>query len=730
MADYTERIAGELKLPVNGVKAVASLLADGCTVPFIARYRKEKTGSLNEVQITAIRDGLARVQELEARRETILSSLTERGVLTEELKKSIESASTMTALEDAYLPYRPKRRTRALIAKEAGLQPLADALLLQEGKDPAVLASGFINPEKGITDAEAALSGARDIIAESVSENPAVRQEMRVVFVIYGTCSSKANARKKDEPDAATYADYFDWQEKLRSIPSHRLLAVLRGEKEGYLSLSARPDEKIALDRIMKRFIKGSGEDSKQVEKAIIDGYKRLLAPAMETEARAALKQRADTEAIAIFARNLRELLMASPFGARAVLAIDPGFRTGCKVVCLDSKGDLQYHTVIFIQQSEAELKKAEQTIRSLVSKYHPDAIAVGNGTASRETEDFLRRLNLEIPIIVVSESGASVYSASDLARHEFPDQDVTVRGAVSIGRRLMDPLAELVKIDPKSIGVGQYQHDVDQKQLKNALDDTVMSCVNAVGVDLNTASPKLLSYVSGLTPALAENIVKYRENEGPFKSRQEVLKVPRLGPKAYEQSAGFLRIRNAANPLDGSAVHPENYNIVDAIAKDLNCTVRDLISSKELRDKIDLKRYVTENVGLPTLQDILAELEKPGRDPRSGFEVFSFDPNIHEIGDLKPGMKLPGIVSNVTAFGAFVNIGVHQDGLVHISQMGCYIKDISKVLHPGMPVEVVVANVDLKRHRIALRMEMKKKNLKGKTESHPNDNSKESIIQ
>lgn len=710
MADYTERIAKDLKLSLSGVNAVAALLADGCTVPFIARYRKEKTGSLNEVQITAIRDGLSRVQELETRREAILSSLTERGILTDELKTSIESASTMTALEDAYLPYRPKRRTRALIAKEAGLQPLADALFLQEGKDPAALAANFINPEKGIVDAESALSGARDIIAESISENPVVRQDMRVVFVLFGICTSKVIAKKKDEPGAATYADYFDWQEKLRFVPSHRLLAVLRGEKEGYLSLSIRPDEALALDRILKRFVKGSGEDSQQVKKAVIDGYKRLLAPSMETEARTALKQRADTEAIAIFARNLRELLMASPFGARPVLAIDPGFRTGCKIVCLDSKGDLLYHTVIFIQQSDAELKKAEQTIRTLILKYHPDAIAVGNGTASRETEDFLRGLNLEIPVIVVSESGASVYSASELARREFPDQDVTVRGAVSIGRRLMDPLAELVKIDPKSIGVGQYQHDVDQKQLKNALDDTVVSCVNAVGVDLNTASSKLLSYVSGLTPSLADNIVKYRENNGPFKSRQEVLKVPRLGPKAFEQSAGFLRIHNAANPLDGSAVHPENYNIVDMIAKDLNCTVNDLVLSKDLRDKIDINRYVTENVGLPTLKDILNELEKPGRDPRSGFEIFSFDPHVHEINDLKPGMKLPGIVSNVTAFGAFVNIGVHQDGLVHISQMGCYIKDISKVLHPGMPVEVIVTDVDIKRHRIALRMEMDKK--------------------
>ena len=710
MADYTGRIAQELKLPVSGVGAVAELLAEGCTVPFIARYRKEKTGSLDEVAITAIRDGLARIEELEKRREAILGSLTERGILTEDLKKTIDAAATVTALEDAYLPFRPKRRTRALVAREAGLQPLADALLEQKGRDPRELAASYVNEEKGIADADAALAGARDIIAETVSENPSVRQDMRVIFVRFGVCTSSVVEKKKEEPEAATYADYFDWKEPLLRVPSHRLLAVMRGEKEGYLSFSIRPEEKLALEKLYARYVTGSGEDSQQVEAAVTNGYRRLLAPSMETEARNTLKKRADADAIAIFARNLRELLMASPFGARPLVAIDPGVRTGCKVVCLDAKGDLLHHTVIFIQRSDAQYVQAGATIRALVARFKPDAVAVGNGTASRETEEFLRSLDLDIPIIVVSESGASVYSASELARKEFPDQDVTVRGAVSIGRRLMDPLAELVKIDPKSIGVGQYQHDVDQKQLKNALDDTVVSCVNAVGVDLNTASAKLLSYVSGLTPSLADNVVKFRESEGPFKRRQDVLKVPRLGPKAYQQAAGFLRIRDAENPLDASAVHPENYGIVDAIAADQNCTVADLIAAKDLRGKIDLNRYVTDEVGLPTLEDILAELEKPGRDPRSALEIFSFDPNVRELTDLKPGMKLPGIVSNVTAFGAFVNIGVHQDGLVHVSQMGRYVKDISSVLHPGMAVEVYVLDVDVKRRRISLRMELGKR--------------------
>ena len=705
MADYTGRIAQELKLPESGVSAVAELLAEGCTVPFIARYRKEKTGSLDEVAITAIRDGLARVEELEKRREAILGSLTERGILTDELKKTIDAASTMTALEDAYLPYRPKRRTRALVAREAGLEPLAKVLMEQAGRDPLELAAPFVNPEKKIETADAALAGARDIIAEDVSEDAAARRDMRVLFVRFGMCVSSVNEKKKAEPEAATYSDYFDWQEPLLRIPSHRLLAVMRGEKEGYLSLSIRPDEKLALDALRKRYVKGEGADSKQVEAALTDGYRRLLAPSIETEARATLKKRADTEAIAIFARNLRELLMASPFGARPVLAIDPGIRAGCKVVCLDAKGDLLYHDVIFIQRSDAQYAEAARLIRALVAKYRPEAVAVGNGTASRETEEFLRGLNLDIPIIVVSESGASVYSASDLARKEFPDQDVTVRGAVSIGRRLMDPLAELVKIDPKSIGVGQYQHDVDQKQLRGALDDTVVSCVNAVGVDLNTASSKLLSYVSGLTPSLADNVVKYREAEGAFKRRQDVLKVPRLGPKAYQQAAGFLRIHGAENPLDASAVHPENYGVVDKIAADLNCQVSDLISAKDLRKKIDLNRYVTDDVGLPTLEDILSELEKPGRDPRDSLPPpILRGADVMEIKDLKPGMVLTGTVRNVIDFGAFVDIGVHRDGLVHISQIcSRYIRHPSEVLSVGDVVRVVVLDADEKKGRINL---------------------------
>ncbi len=707
MTDYTERVARELKLPAAGVGAVAQLLSEGCTVPFIARYRKEKTGSLDEVAIAAIRDGLARVEELEKRRAAILSSLAERGALTEEIRRAIDAAPTMTALEDAYLPYRPKRRTRAMAAREAGLEPLAKALMEQTGRAVLELAEPFVDPGKNVPDARAALAGARDIIAEEISEDAAIRHETRVLFVRRGVCSSSVVEKKKDLPGAATYADYFSWSEPMLRIPSHRLLAVLRGEKEGFLSLSVRPDERLALETLCSRLVRGQGEDSLQVKAAVADGYRRLLAPSIETEARATLKKRADGDAIAVFARNLRELLMASPFGARPVLAVDPGIRTGCKVVCLDAKGDLLCHDVIFIQKSAALREQAAAVVRGLIAKYRPEAVALGNGTASRETEEFLRALKPGIPVFVVSESGASVYSASEQARREFPDQDVTVRGAVSIGRRLMDPLAELVKIDPKSIGVGQYQHDVDQKRLRNALDDTVVSCVNSVGVDLNTASAKLLSYVSGLTPSLADNVVKYREARGPFVRRSDVLNVPRLGPKAYQQAAGFLRIRGAKNPLDASAVHPENYGVVDAIARDLGREVSDLIADRALRAKLDLNRYVTGDVGLPTLLDILSELEKPGRDPRSALEVFSFDPNVRELSDLKPGMKLPGIVSNVTAFGAFVDVGVHQDGLVHVSQMGRYVKDISTVLRPGQRVEVIVTGVDPARKRVSLRMEL-----------------------
>lgn len=706
MPDCVGLVAQELKLPLPSVSAVAELLAEGATVPFIARYRKEKTGDLDEVAITQIRDGLQRVEELEKRRAAILSSLTERELLTDELATQIGGARTMTALEDLYLPYRPKRRTRAMAAREAGLAPLAEALMAQKGQNPAELAAPFVNEEKGVADTDSALAGACDIIAEEVSENSLVRQEMRVLFVKFGRCVSKAVEKKKDSPEVATYRDYFDWEEPLRAVPSHRMLAALRGEKEGYLSLSIRPSEELAVAALKRRFLTGNGDDAKLVEAALTDSYRRLLGPSMENEARASLKSRADGDAIRIFARNLRGLLMASPFGSRPLLAIDPGVRTGCKVVALDSTGALLEHQVIFIQRGAASYQSAQKIVADMTARFKPHAIAVGNGTASRETVEFLEELKLSVPVLVVSESGASVYSASAVARAELPDQDVTVRGAVSIGRRLMDPLAELVKIEPKALGVGQYQHDVDQKQLKDSLDDTVISCVNAVGVNINTASPRLLSYVSGLSESLARNIVQHREEKGTFTSRKELLKVPRLGPRTYEQAAGFLRIPDAANPLDASAVHPENYDVVARMAADQNCTVRDLMDDATKRQAIDLNRYVTDTIGLPTLRDILAELEKPGRDPRAAMQDFAFDPSVKELSDLKSGMKLPGIVSNVTAFGAFVDIGVHQDGLVHVSQMGRRVKDPAELLHPGQQIEVIVIDVDLPRKRISLKME------------------------
>lgn len=707
---FTPQIARELQLAPQAVEAVAQLLDEGATVPFIARYRKEKTGNLDEVAITAIRDGLAKAAELASRKDAILKSLAERNLLTDELKAAVEGASTMTALEDTYLPYRPKRRTRATAAREAGLEPLARLLFAQGEDDPQAAAAAFVSEEKGVADVEAALSGARDIIAEWISEDVKARQEMRGVFVRFGRCESTVVEAKKDEPEAATYQDYFDWSDSLRSVPSHRLLAALRGEREGYLSVRIRPSDQVALLTLRRLFIKGEGAASGQVTAAIEDSYKRLLGPSMENEARAMLKKRADTEAIAIFARNLRQLLMASPFGARAVLAVDPGVRTGCKVVALDATGALLAHDVIFIQRGADQLEKAAAIIRQLISKHSPLAVAVGNGTASRETVDFLNGLSLDIPVLVVSESGASVYSASEEARKELPDQDVTVRGAVSIGRRLMDPLAELVKIDPKAIGVGQYQHDVDQKQLRESLDDTVISCVNSVGVDLNTASPRLLSYVSGLSDKLARGIVAHREANGPFTSRSALLDVPRLGPKTYQQAAGFLRVRNSINPLDASAVHPENYKLVGQMASDCGCTVSELMKDRSKREMIDVNKYVSGDVGLPTLNDIMAELEKPGRDPRPTMVFFAFDPSVKTMKDLKTGMTLPGLVSNVTAFGAFVDVGVHTDGLVHVSQMGRPVKDPSQLLHPGQAVSVTVLDVDLKRNRISLALAKTKK--------------------
>jgi len=705
--EHFGRIATELLLSPRQVEAAAKLLDDGATVPFIARYRKERTGTLDEVAIAAIRDRLAQLRTLEERRESILASLAERELLTDELKQAIDAAQTLTELEDLYLPYRPKRRTRAMIAKERGLEPLADMLLAQDPSlDPRAEALAFVDPEQDVEDADAALAGARDIVAETVNETPAARREIRTLFESQGVLRTRVVSGK--EADGATYRDYFAWEEPLAKAPGHRIHAILRAEREGVLRLSARPDDETAIERLHRRFVRGRGPASEQVAEAVEDGYKRLMAPSIENEVRAELKARADEEAVRVFAANLQELLMAPPLGQKRVLAIDPGLRTGGKIVCLDAQGRLLTHTVIRIIGSERERANAGQTIRDLASTYAIDAIAIGNGTGGRETEALVRSLDLgrEVPIVLVNEAGASVYSASEIARHEFPDKDVTVRGAVSIGRRLMDPLAELVKIDPKSIGVGQYQHDVDSTRLNDALDDVVEHCVNAVGVEVNTASAPLLSRVSGLGPKLAENVVAHRDANGPFESRDALKKVPRLGPKAFEQAAGFLRIRDGDDPLDGSAVHPESYRIVRRMAKDLGCSVADLIRDASLRDRIDLERYVTDKVGLPTLTDILAELAKPGRDPRQAFEAFSFAEDVQTIEDLTAGMKLPGIVTNVVDFGAFVDIGVHQDGLVHVSQLADrYIEHPSSVVKVGQQVTVTVLDVDVERNRVGLSM-------------------------
>jgi len=705
--EHFGRIATELLLSPRQVEAAAKLLDDGATVPFIARYRKERTGTLDEVAIAAIRDRLAQLRTLEERRESILASLAERELLTDELKQAIDAAQTLTELEDLYLPYRPKRRTRAMIAKERGLEPLADMLLAQDPSlDPRAEALAFVDPEQDVEDADAALAGARDIVAETVNETPAARREIRTLFESQGVLRTRVVSGK--EADGATYRDYFAWEEPLAKAPGHRIHAILRAEREGVLRLSARPDDETAIERLHRRFVRGRGPASEQVAEAVEDGYKRLMAPSIENEVRAELKARADEEAVRVFAANLQELLMAPPLGQKRVLAIDPGLRTGGKIVCLDAQGRLLTHTVIRIIGSERERANAGQTIRDLASTYAIDAIAIGNGTGGRETEALVRSLDLgrEVPIVLVNEAGASVYSASEIARHEFPDKDVTVRGAVSIGRRLMDPLAELVKIDPKSIGVGQYQHDVDSTRLNDALDDVVEHCVNAVGVEVNTASAPLLSRVSGLGPKLAENVVAHRDANGPFESRDALKNVPRLGPKAFEQAAGFLRIRDGDDPLDGSAVHPESYRIVRRMAKDLGCSVADLIRDASLRDRIDLERYVTDKVGLPTLTDILAELAKPGRDPRQAFEAFSFAEDVQTIEDLTAGMKLPGIVTNVVDFGAFVDIGVHQDGLVHVSQLADrYIEHPSSVVKVGQQVTVTVLDVDVERNRVGLSM-------------------------
>lgn len=706
---HTQTIARELNLAPRQVAATLALIEEGATIPFMARYRKEVTGSLDEVQLATIRDRADQLQQLDKRREAILKSLTERELLTDELQAAVQEALIMSELEDIYLPYKPKRRTRATIAREKGLEPLAKTLFEQNpSTDPETEAEAFIDPGKEVNNTEEALQGARDIIAEWVNEDKDARARIRDLFIQKGVVESKVLSGK--EEDGAKYRDYFSWNEPVSKIPSHRLLAIRRGEKELMLSLSIRPEEEEAFFRLERLFLKGRSAASEQVKIAIHDSYKRLMAPSMETEVRIVSKDKADEEAIKVFVDNLRQLLLAAPLGQKAVLALDPGFRTGCKVVCLDKQGQLLEHTAIYPHPPQSRTAMSATVVHELVSKHRIEVIAVGNGTAGRETESFLKDIGLpaSIPVVMVNESGASVYSASEVAREEFPDHDVTVRGAVSIGRRLMDPLAELVKIDPKSIGVGQYQHDVDQTQLKKSLDDTVISCVNAVGVEVNTASKQLLTYVSGLGPALAQNIVAYRDDNGPFKSRAELKKVSRLGEKAFEQAAGFLRIRDARNPLDASAVHPESYHIVKQMAADLGTSVENLMQDDSLRKRIDLKKYVTETTGLPTLEDILAELAKPGRDPREQFEVFSFAEGINDMQDLREGMVLPGIVTNIVDFGAFVDIGVHQDGLVHLSQMANrYIKHPTEVVKVHQKVQVRVIGLDLNRKRINLSMKL-----------------------
>ncbi len=687
------------------VVATVNLLDEGATVPFISRYRKEVTGSLDEVQVANIRDRVQQLRDLDKRREAVLKSLTEMGKLTPELEKQINEAETMVSLEDIYLPYRPKRKTRATTAREKGLQPLADLLLQQKRIDPADEAAKYIDEEKGVKTIEEALGGARDIIAEFISENVEVRTKMRNLFVEKGVFQSKVIAGKEEA--GVKYKDYFDWSEPVKVVPSHRILAMRRGEKEEILWLDIKPEDEDAIGVMEHAFISANNPAADQVKQAIADGYKRLLKPSMETEIRLLTKKKADEEAIRVFAENARQLLLSAPLGQKRTMAIDPGFRTGCKVVCLNEQGKLLEYTAIFPHTGAGQAREAEKTVKHLFEKYNIEAIAIGNGTAGRETEVFVRGLNLPgVVIVMVNESGASIYSASEVARDEFPDQDVTVRGAVSIGRRLMDPLAELVKIDPKSIGVGQYQHDVDQSKLQSSLDDTVISCVNGVGVELNTASKQILAYVSGLGPQLAQNIIEYRNQHGAFKRRDELKKVPRLGDKAFEQAAGFLRIHLAENPLDTSAVHPERYGLVEQMAKDMKCSVKDLMSDDKLRKSIPLQHYVSDTAGLPTLNDIMAELAKPGRDPREQFEAFSFTEGVNAITDLKVGMKLPGIVTNITNFGAFVDIGVHQDGLVHLSQItNRFIKDANEVLKVHQQVEVTVTEVDVNRKRIALSM-------------------------
>ncbi|MGC8864989.1 MAG: Tex family protein [Bacteroidales bacterium] len=701
-----ERIAFELRLERQQVENTIQLLESGATIPFIARYRKELTGSLDEVMIAAIRDRYKQLTELEKRRDSIIASVEEQGKMTPELLEKLKNALSITELEDLYLPYRPKRRTRATLAMEKGLEPLAKIIMAQRPGDIEKKAAEFIDPSKGVEDIEQALQGARDIIAEWINQDLRARNRLRRLFEREAVIYSRVLKGKEEE--GQKYRSWFDWEEAARSIPSHRLLAILRGENEGFLKVEIQPSAIKAFQILEDLFVKSDTPAGEQVRVAAYDAYKRLLQPSLENEYRSALKQKADQEAIRVFAENLRQLLMAPPLHGRNVLAIDPGFRTGCKVVCLDQHGQLLHNETIWPHPPENKVKESVQKIKYLVNAYKIGAIAIGNGTASRETETFIRHIPFEGDIIavVVNESGASVYSASEVAREEFPDYDVTVRGAVSIGRRLIDPLAELVKIEPKSIGVGQYQHDVDQTLLQQSLHDVVESCVNQVGVDVNTASKELLTYVSGIGPVLAKNMVEYRKKEGPFRNRQELLKVPRLGPRAFEQAAGFLRIPGADNPLDSSAVHPESYHVVEAMARSLGVEVPELMKDETLRARIKIEDFITEKIGLPTLTDIMSELARPGRDPRNSFEFFEFDKNVHQIEDLSPGMVLPGIVTNITKFGVFVDIGVHNDGLVHISQLaGRYVKDPSEVVKIHQKVKVKVLEVDIPRKRISLSM-------------------------
>ena len=714
---FARLISGQLNIKEQSVAGTLALLDEGCTIPFISRYRKERTGGLDEVQIAAISDSYERLKEIQKRKDTVIKTITDLEKMTPELSRRIDECWDATELEDIYLPYKPKRRTRAQVAREQGLAPLAKILLLQRERDPERAALSLLSNIKSQLSVEEAINGAQDIIAETVSEEERSRQQIRGAFRRQAVITSKVVKAKADSDEAAKYSDYFDWQEPLKRCSSHRLLAMRRGESEGVLRISISPDDEECIERLQRHYVYGNTPCGRLVAEAVEDGYKRLLKPSIETEFAALSKEKADEEAIHVFAENLRQLLLGAPLGQKRVMGIDPGFRTGCKVVCLDAQGNLLCHEAIFPHPPVNKRMDAAMALQKMIRKYQIEAISIGNGTASRETNDFIRDVlagrydvspsksdSAKPQVFTVSEDGASVYSASKIARDEFPDEDVTVRGAVSIGRRLMDPLAELVKIDPKSIGVGQYQHDVDQTKLKHSLDLTVESCVNNVGVNLNTASQHLLMYVSGLGPVLAKNIVDYRKDNGAFTSRAQLKKVPRLGPSAFQQCAGFLRIPGAKNPLDNSAVHPESYAIVEQMAKDQSCSVSDLISHKDKLEAIDIKRYVTDDIGIPTLTDIIKELEKPGRDPREQIEEFEFDSRVNTVDDLIEGMELPGIVTNITNFGAFVDIGVHQDGLVHISQMAnrriAHPTDVVK-LHQHVRVRVI--EVDRRRNRISL---------------------------